>query len=283
MKAVFRYPGAKWSISWWIIQHFPEGYEKLCYLEPFAGSAAVFFNKNPSRVETINDLDSNIVNLFRVLRERPEELKRAIELTPYSREEYEQAVESFDHPDPLEKARRYFVRCMQGVGAKSNARGTWRIEPRAYPGGAAKKWCDGADLLMEAAKRLRGGAETLVQIEHTDAIDLIERFNSRDVLMYLDPPYLRSTRRSGALYTHEMTEEGQHQLVQTINRSKAKIIISGYDNDLYNETLGGWHKDSITVMTTSTAAATETIWMNYTPPFEQYSIFGAAEPTEEET
>lgn len=280
MRAVFRYPGAKWSIAEWIIQHFPDGYEKLCYLEPFAGSAAVFFNKNPSRVETINDLDSNIVNLFRVLRDRPEELRRAIELTPYSREEYEQAVESFDHPDPLEKARRYFVRCMQGVGAKSNARGTWRVEPRAYPGGAAKKWCDGADLLMEAAKRLRGGAETLVQIEHTDAIELIGRFNSPDVFMYLDPPYLRSTRRSGALYTHEMTEADQRRLLEAITRSKAYIMLSGYDSSLYNEALAGWHKDSIMVTTTSTAAAMEVIWMNYAPPFKQYSIF---ETTEEET
>ena len=280
MRAVFRYPGAKWSIAEWIIQHFPDGYEKLCYLEPFAGSAAVFFNKNPSRVETINDLDSNIVNLFRVLRDRPEELRRAIELTPYSREEYEQAVESFDHPDPLEKARRYFVRCMQGVGAKSNAKGTWRVEPRAYPGGAAKKWCDGADLLMEAAKRLRGGAETLVQIEHTDAIELIDRFNCPDVFMYLDPPYLRSTRRSGALYTHEMTEADQRRLLEAITRSKAYIMLSGYDSSLYNEALAGWHKDSIMVTTTSTAAAMEVIWMNYAPPFEQYSIF---ETTEEET
>lgn len=273
MNAVFRYPGAKWSIADWIIAHFPSEYEKLCYLEPFAGSAAVFFNKKPSRVETINDLDSNIVNLFRVLRDRPEELRRAIELTPYSREEYEQAVESFDHPDPLEKARRYFVRCMQGVGAKSNARGTWRVEPRAYPGGAAKKWCDGADLLMEAAKRLRGGADCLVQTEHTDAIELIARFNSSDVLMYLDPPYLRSTRRSGALYTHEMTEKDQRRLMDAISGSKAYIILSGYDNDLYNEALRGWHKDSIMVTTTSTAAAIETIWMNYEPPAQQYSMF----------
>ena len=272
MNAVFRYPGAKWSIAEWIIQHFPNGYEKLCFLEPFAGSAAVFFNKNPSRVETINDLDSNIVNLFRVLRESPEELRRAIELTPYSREEYELAIESFEHPDPIEKARRYFVRCMQGVGAKTNARGTWRVEPRAYPGGAAKKWCDGGDLLMEAAKRLRGGTETLVQIEHTDAIGLIDRFNSRDVLMYLDPPYLRSTRRSGALYTNEMTEKDHRRLLDTISSSKAYIILSGYDSDLYNEALRDWYKDSIMVTTTSLAIAAETVWMNYEPPMEQYRI-----------
>lgn len=276
MNAVFRYPGAKWSIAEWIIQHFPSEYEKLCYLEPFAGSAAVFFNKNPSRVETINDLDSNIVNLFRVLRDRPEELRRAIELTPYSREEYKQAVESFEHHDPLEKARRYFVRCMQGVGAKSNARGSWRVEPRAYPGGAAKKWCNGADLLMEAAQRLRGDADTLVQIEHTDAIDLINRFNSPEVLMYLDPPYLKSTRKSGALYTHEMKDDDQRKLLDAITHSRAYIILSGYDNDLYNEALRGWNKDSIMVTTTSTAHAEESIWMNYEPPARQYSMFEEA-------
>lgn len=283
MRAVFRYPGAKWSIAEWIIQHFPQGYEKLCYLEPFAGSAAVFFNKNPSRVETINDLDSNIVNLFRVLRDRPEELRRAIELTPYSREEYEQAIESFDHPDPLEKARRYMVRAAQGVGAKMNTKGTWRVEPRAYPGGAAKKWCDCSDIITEAARRLRGGADCLVQIEHTDAIDLIRRFNNPDVLMYLDPPYIRSARRTGIMYKHELDTGQQQDLMDAITRSKAYIILSGYDSDLYNEALRGWHKDSITVTTTSTALAEEMIWMNYDPPLEQLSIFEADGFTEEET
>lgn len=84
MKAIFRYPGSKWSIAEWIISHFPEGYEKMVYLEPFLGSGAVFFNKQPGAVETINDLDGDVVNLFRVLRERPDELKRELELTPYS-------------------------------------------------------------------------------------------------------------------------------------------------------------------------------------------------------
>lgn len=98
--------------------------------------------------------------------------------------------------------------------------------------------------------------------------------------MYLDPPYLRSARRSGALYTHEMTEADQRRLLEAITRSKAYIMLSGYDSSLYNEALAGWHKDSVMVTTTSTAAAMEVIWMNYAPPFEQYSIF---ETTEEET
>lgn len=78
MKAVFRYPGSKWSIADWVIGHFPEGYEQMVYLEPFAGSMAVFFNKRPGAVETVNDLDSDVVNLFQVLRDRPEELKRVL-------------------------------------------------------------------------------------------------------------------------------------------------------------------------------------------------------------
>lgn len=98
MKAIFRYPGSKWSLAGWIISHFPAGYEKMVYLEPFCGSGAVFFNKEPGAVETINDLDGDVVNLFRVLREAPDELRRALELTPYSREVYSVPGEMAEKP-----------------------------------------------------------------------------------------------------------------------------------------------------------------------------------------
>ena len=98
MRAVIRYPGSKWGMANWIISHFPTDYEKMVYLEPFAGSGAVFFNKRPGAVETINDLDGDVVNLFRVLREQPDELKRALDLTPYSREEYDLSFEACDDP-----------------------------------------------------------------------------------------------------------------------------------------------------------------------------------------
>ncbi len=124
MKAVFRYPGSKWGLARWIIDHFPSGYEKLVYLEPFAGSSAVFFNKTPGTVETINDLDSDVVNLFRILRDRPDDFKAALRLTPYSREEYDLAFAPCD--DPLEKARRYMVKCNQAIGAKMDGKCGWR-------------------------------------------------------------------------------------------------------------------------------------------------------------
>ena len=274
MRAVFRYPGSKWSIAQWIISHFPEGYEKLVYLEPFAGSAAVFFNKKPSRVETINDADGDIVNLFRVLREAPDELKRALELTPYSREEYDLSFEPCG--DPVERARRYMVRTTQAIGAKlnGNSKCGWRNHKTPNLGGTACKWGGITDTIDGATTRLRGSTTNLVQIEHGDALKLIERYNSRDVLMYLDPPYLRSTRRSGALYRYEMSDKVQREILEAIANSTAKIVLSGYQSELYDEYLVGWHKDSVMSRTTSTEMALEVIWMNYEPPAHQLSIFG---------
>lgn len=91
--------------------------------------------------------------------------------------------------------------------------------------------------------------------------------------LYLDPPYLRAVRRSGALYNHEMDTAGQKELLEIISRSKAKIIISGYESDLYNAALAGWYKDNTMSQTTSTEMAMETIWMNYDPPARQLNLW----------
>lgn len=271
MRAVFRYPGSKWSIAEWIISHFPEGYEKMVYLEPFLGSGAVFFNKRPGAVETINDLDDDVVNLFQILRERPEDLKKAIWLTPYSREEYDRAFEPCE--DSLEQARRFMVRTTQAIGAKlGHGKCGWRNHKQIKIGGTACKWAGITETIDEAAARLRGSSRNLVQIEKDDALCLIERYNTPDALIYIDPPYVRSTRKSGALYVHEMTDEGQRRLLGLIASSNAKIIISGYDSEMYNEMLKGWSTDSTMSRTTSTEAAREKIWMNYEPPKRQISI-----------
>lgn len=267
MKAIFRYPGSKWSIADWIIQHFPDGYEKMVYLEPFAGSGAVFFNKLPGAVETINDLDSDIVNLFRVLREQPEELKQVLELTPYSREEYDKSFEPCE--EPVEKARRYMVRTTQAIGAKIGSKCGWRNHKQKKIGGTACKWGGITETIETASVRLRGDTTHLIQIEHMDALRLIQRYNNRDVLMYIDPPYLRATRKSGRLYRYEMDESGHAALLDLLVKSKASILVSGYDSELYNQSLAGWHTDTTIIQTTSAEKATEKIWMNYAPPGEQ--------------
>ncbi len=271
MNALFRYPGSKWSISDWIIAHFPDGYEKLVYLEPFAGSLAVFFKKRPGSVETINDLDSDVVNLFRVLRDNPEGLKCAISLTPYSREEYDKAFEPCE--DPVEKARRFIVRTTQAIGPRMSNKSGWRNHTQMKIGGTACKWNSIVNNIDMAAARLRGDSTHLVQIEHMDALRLIRRYNGPDVIMYIDPPYLLSTRNSRRLYKHEMDDLQQKELLETLLESKAKIVLSGYDCDLYNRMLKDWRKDQTLSQTTSTKKAVEVIWMNY-DPFGQTSMEG---------
>ena len=260
MKAIFRYPGSKWTIAPWIVDHFPEGYEKMVYLEPFAGSLAVFFNKLPGTIEVVNDLDGDIVNFFRVLRERPDELQQAIALTPYSREEYDLAFEVCE--DPLERARRFMVIANMGVGAKRATKSGWKCCASKDPGGCVVKWSSVMNVIKPAAARLRGTTTNLVHIENTDALDLIKRFDSKDVLMYVDPPYVRSTRKSGELYKHEMDDMQHLELLQVLAKSKAKIVLSGYDCEWYSQELQGWNKDQIPARMT-VGVGMETIWMNY--------------------
>ena len=123
-----------------------------------------------------------------------------------------------------------------------------------------------------AVARLRGSSTNLVQIEHMDALRLMERYDNADVLMYLDPPYLRSTRKSGRLYHCEMDDAQHIRMLEIATASKAKIIISGYDSGLYARYLDGWHTEKRLSQITSTEKATETLWMNYEPPARQITF-----------
>ena len=232
----------------------------MVYLEPFAGSLAVFFNKLPGTIEVVNDLDGDIVNFFRVLRERPDELQQAIALTPYSREEYDLAFEVCE--DPLERARRFMVIANMGVGAKRATKSGWQCYASKDPGGCVVKWSSVMNVIKPAAARLRGTTTNLVHIENTDALDLIKRFDSKDVLIYADPPYVRSTRKSGELYKHEMDDMQHLDLLQELDRTKAKVVLSGYDCEWYSQELQGWNKDQIPARMT-VGVGVETIWMNY--------------------
>lgn len=269
MRAFFRYPGSKWGLANWIISHFPADYEKMVYLEPFVGSGAVFFNKRPGRVETINDLDGDIVNLFKVLRECPDKLERQLTLTPYSRQEYEMSFQPCE--DPLERARRYMVRTSQSIGDKCGGSG-WRNHKQPKIGGTACAWGYITESLGVVSRRLRGSTTNLVQIENTDAFRLIERYNSKDVLMYLDPPYVLGSRKGGKLYRYELEDEAHQRLLDLITRSRAKILISGYPSEQYDRLLAGWYMDMTWSQTTSAEKAKEIIWMNYQPPFLQLSL-----------
>ena len=154
MKAIMKYPGSKWGTAEWIISHFPKHHS---YVEPFFGSGGVFFNKPRSDIETINDLDGDVVNLFRWIKNDPEKLAHEIYFTPYSREVYEAAYQK-EPEDSLEKAVLFYVRLNMGHGFRTTGEKVgWKADiqgrEKAY---SAAEWCKIPEKIMEAAERLRG-------------------------------------------------------------------------------------------------------------------------------
>ncbi len=252
MKAILKYPGAKWRISDWIISHFPE---HKVYLEPFFGSGAVFFKKEPSYIETINDIDGNIVNLFEICRNYPEELANLISLTPFARDEF---INCYVHSDnPIEQARRTLVRYHQSFGTSNSTKRSWR-NVQTYGGPrCATMWNYLPDTIKECFERLKNA-----QIENIDAIELIGRYNDEKTLIYIDPPYLQCLRKKN-MYACEMSDIEHKKLLEVILNSKSKIILSGYDNDLYNSTLVDWNTDKKETTAQMGLHRTEKIWMNF--------------------
>jgi DNA adenine methylase len=257
---ILHYPGSKWSLAEWIISHFPA---HQTYLEPFFGSGAVLFSKQRSKLETVNDLDGEVVNLFQVIRSRPDELAHVIRFTPHSREEYYNSY--LEAEDELERARRLIVRLWQGRGGKTSHRTGWRsmIEMNGpLPG---KEWLRFPEKIAAVAERLIG-----VQIENQPAIELIKRYSRQNVLIYADPPYILSTRTTSS-YKHEMTEGDHEQLLQTLEEHPGPVIISGYSHPLYDTKLKHWRRETKRAKAEAGAIREEVIWIN--PIATEFGIY----------
>lgn len=252
MKAVLKYPGAKNRTAKWICGYIPE---HNVYLEPFAGSLAVLFEKQRSHIETVNDLDGEIVNFFRVVREQPGALEEKIMLTPYSREEYNAAYQETE--DPIERARRFCIRCWMGFGCGNLYRNGFKSGQQSHSPNPAKAWLELPNTIKIASGRLAG-----VQIEQLPAKELLQRYNTEDVFAYLDPPYLWGTRKN-YLYRHEMPDREHEELLDIALNHKGRILISGYENDMYNSYLKGWNKASKETTAERGLKRTEVLWMNY--------------------
>ena len=266
MRNILKYSGSKWNIARHLVELIPLHHS---YVEPYFGSGAVLFSKPPSRIETINDLDSDVVNLFRCIQEDPEHLARLVMTTPYSREAYDTSfmtapltgIPSGD--DRFHKACRFLARMWQAYGSRSDGyRSGWRYDAacreRMY---ALWEWYALPEWIVEVAERLRK-----VQIEHRPALEVIRRFDNPDVFMYLDPPYLLGTRNRKQ-YRHEMDDSDHEELLEAVGKSHAKIMISGYESDMYNRYLPGWRKAYFKSCADGGRARQEVVWMNY----EQYT------------
>lgn len=254
------------------------------YVEPYAGSAAVLFAKPRSPVEIINDIDDQVVNFFRVLRDHPSALARACQLTPYARAEYEADATCHNELSDLEQARRFWVRCCQSFNNGGAGRNVgWAISAAA--GSNEARSAAGRALQLEAiATRLSS-----VHVEHTDALDLVTRYATPDVLIYADPPYLPQTRtgqsrsRQGD-YRHDCDVAHHQALAERLRITPAAVLISGYGHSLYEQLYDGWHRIEIKVAKPSgnhspTAArhATEVLWSNR-PAHQATALFQVSTP-----
>lgn len=261
-RPALRYHGGKWTLAPWIISYFPE--HKI-YVEPFGGAASVLIRKPRSRIEVYNELDDDVVGLFRILRDpgKAQELADLISLTPFSRSEFRLAYEPTD--DALERARRLVVRSYFGFGSHSfnadNSNGFRWMPAKPY----AKEWCGVALALLEIVNRFRG-----VTIECADAREVIVRMDRADALFFVDPPYPDSTRdNNGKGYRFEMTDGEHRQLAYILRSVKGKVVLCGYPCSLYDlELYSDWHRVERKAYAggqKGRSERTEVLWMNFAP------------------
>jgi DNA adenine methylase len=262
-RIVFGWYGGKFSHLDWLLPLLPDAHH---YCEPFAGSAAVLLNRAPAPVETYNDIDGAVVNFFRVLRESPDELTRLIALTPFSREEFHDAVTAAEADvPPLERARRFYVRARQArTGlAQTATLGRWancRNTSRGGMSGVVSRWFGGVEALPGIGERL-----LRVQIENRPALDVIRLYDGPDTLFYCDPPYLHETRGDRNAYGFEMDAADHAALADTLRGIRGKAAVSGYRCALMDRLYDGWrrfdaepkHCHSIKRL------RRECLWMNY--------------------
>lgn len=263
-----KYPGAKWgsqgSTARWICSMLPS---HKTYVEPFFGSGAVFFTKRPSANEYINDLSGDVVNLFQVMREQPDDLARLIDLTPYARDEQQQAFEPCT--DPLERARRMLIRHWMTVGGNGGARGkAWRHSGAAGRRGknCPQEWENLPARIYAHAKRLK-----MAHIENRPALEILGRLNHPETLAYIDPPYLGDTRH-GRMYAEEMQDEAQHiELLDFLAQDwQGMAVVSGYAHPLYDEALANWQRFTRQATAEMGQARTEVLWLS---PNCDHSLF----------
>jgi len=231
---VMRYHGGKFRLAPWILEHFPE---HKCYTECFGGAGSVLLRKPRSYAEVYNDIDQDMVNLFRVLRQ-PElnrQLRDLCALTPYSREEFELALQASD--EPLERARRTVIRATMGFAATTSASG-FRIDTKRKYATAMHLWSLYPDNLAAVGKRF-----SAILIENRSAVDVLRKHDAVDTLHYCDPPYMPETRVKGnRSYAHEMSVEDHVELLDCLKSLQGYVVLSGYDSQLYNDVLIGWSK-----------------------------------------
>jgi DNA adenine methylase len=237
-RPILRYHGGKWMLADWIISNFPP---HRVYVEPFGGAASVLLQKERSYSEVYNDLSGELVNLFRVVRDRGFELVEKLRLTPFARDEYRLSFEVSS--DDLEQARRTVIRSFMGFGSNSLCRSIqsgFRGNSNRSGTTPAHDWANLPEAYKPLIERLRG-----VVIENRDALDLIGNHGKGGTtLIYADPPYVHSTRSEKVHghhgYDFEMTDDQHREVAHVLRSVDAMVVLSGYRSELYDELYSDW-------------------------------------------
>lgn len=258
-RPVLRWHGGKWLLAPWIIEHFPS---HQVYVEPFGGAASVLMRKPRSYAEVYNDLDGEIVNAFRVLRDHADDLERAARLTPFARAEFDLSYEPSG--DPVEQARRTIFRSAAGFGSPSASgyRTGFRASCTRARTTPAMDWRNWPDQVAALTDRLRG-----VVIECQDALRIIAQHDGPETLHYVDPPYLHETRTATEkVYRHELTEGDHRTLAETLHGLRGAVVLSGYPCALYDDELyASWRRVERSAFADGARARTEVLWINREP------------------
>jgi DNA adenine methylase len=262
-RPVLRWHGGKWKLAPWIISHFPR---HRIYVEPFGGAASVLLRKEPSFSEIYNDLDGDVVNLFRVLRDNQtaSRLIELLRLTPFARDEFDLSYDPA--ADPVEAARRMIVRSYMGFGSDSATSTNTGFRAQSPGSGRSpeKDWSNYPAALAVAIDRLAG-----IVVERRPAAAIMSRHDGDETLHYIDPPYVPDTRSqkvNGAgkqhNYRHELSVDDHAALLERLVGLKGMVVLSGYPSPLYDAALGTWRRIERRALADGARPRTEVLWIN---------------------
>lgn len=260
-RPILRYHGGKWMLAPWIISQMPK---HRVYVEPYGGAASVLMRKPRSYADIYNELDPEIVNVFRVLRD-PSKAYRLLAMlkdTPFARAEFDESYEPSE--DELEQARRTLVRSFMGFGsaAASGAKTGFRSNSSRSGTTPAMDWRNIGDALPFWCDRLRG-----VVIENRLAADVMLQHDGPETLHFVDPPYVFETRSMANPYCkkgyrHEMTDDDHRELANTLQEMNGMVMLSGYRCDLYDGLYEGWERMERNSLADGARPRVECLWFN---------------------
>lgn len=257
MQTLVKYHGGKWYLKHWIISNFPVGYEQMTYIEPYCGGFSVGLNKHASYLDIASDLNKCLIDLWIAVQSAPDYLVNELSKLFYTEKTLQKAIRH-EFPSAINE---YVLRRMSRGGLGKDFAYSERL--RGGMPGDENSWYRSIENIEKISQKIQK-----VRFFNVNAIDIIQNNNKANTFIYIDPPYVKSTRTAKSIYNFEMLDSDHLILLDILKTFKGKILLSGYDSNLYNNCLLGWNKVFKTVANHSgqnrkKQKRTEILWRNY--------------------